>query len=58
VARLLVAQGARGDDFNRFGHCPVVLADTWERMVVAKFLRDHLRRIGAPLGYLRYARVK
>jgi hypothetical protein len=42
VARLLVAHGARGDDFNRFGHCPVVLADTWERLVVARFLREHL----------------
>ena len=52
VARLMVAQGARGDDFNRFGHCPVVLADSWERPVVAKFLREHLCRIGAPVGYL------
>ena len=52
VARLLVAEGLRGDDFNRFGHCPVVLADTWERKAVAKFLRENLHRNGAPLGYL------
>ena len=52
VVRLLVAHGARGDDSTRFGHFPVVLADTWVRVVVAQFLRGHLRDMGAPEGYL------